>query len=115
MGPGESLKALSAPAKEASSGLLRVRVSAEKDGQVGYATVRGDQGTILLEPESARKGPIEKPGTGSEKSIVKPTSTRDSGAAKPAPSSGGAKPTPSGARATAGNVKPTTAGVNRPK
>mmetsp|Transcript_22477 Transcript_22477/g.40102 ORF Transcript_22477/g.40102 Transcript_22477/m.40102 type:complete len:2032 (-) Transcript_22477:157-6252(-) len=46
--PGEVLEALDTPVHAPASGLMRVRVRAAKDGLVGYATVRGNQGTVLL-------------------------------------------------------------------
>lgn len=54
---GETFQALATPEKEASSGLMRIKVSADKDGKVGYATVKGDQGTVFLEPVTAGPGP----------------------------------------------------------
>eukprot|EP00931_Biecheleriopsis_adriatica_P025091 TRINITY_DN154_c0_g1_i6.p1 TRINITY_DN154_c0_g1~~TRINITY_DN154_c0_g1_i6.p1 ORF type:complete len:1521 (-),score=627.15 TRINITY_DN154_c0_g1_i6:106-4536(-) len=57
--PGEVLEALQSPILEKSAGLLRIRVRAKKDNVVGYATVRGNQGTLLLKP--ALGGEAEKP------------------------------------------------------
>jgi len=58
---GEVLLALSTPALDSVAGLVRVLVRAEKDGKVGFATVRGNQGTVMLEnmagkSESSAKG-----------------------------------------------------------
>eukprot|EP00930_Biecheleria_cincta_P023470 TRINITY_DN1695_c0_g4_i1.p1 TRINITY_DN1695_c0_g4~~TRINITY_DN1695_c0_g4_i1.p1 ORF type:complete len:2021 (+),score=568.23 TRINITY_DN1695_c0_g4_i1:448-6063(+) len=47
---GETLDALQTPVLEPKSGLLRVRVRARKDSVCGFATVRGNQGTVLLKP-----------------------------------------------------------------
>merc|ERR1712048_677626 len=47
--PGELLEALDTPVREQSSGLVRVRVRAEKDGVSGFVTVRGAQGSPFLE------------------------------------------------------------------
>jgi len=47
---GELLTALEPPVLETGSGIMRVRARAEKDGKVGYASVRGNQGTSLLKP-----------------------------------------------------------------
>eukprot|EP00927_Polykrikos_kofoidii_P057623 TRINITY_DN5177_c0_g1_i6.p1 TRINITY_DN5177_c0_g1~~TRINITY_DN5177_c0_g1_i6.p1 ORF type:complete len:1988 (-),score=554.03 TRINITY_DN5177_c0_g1_i6:85-6048(-) len=57
--PGERLKALSSPRLEVGAGILRVRVRAEYDGKVGFASIRGNQGTVLLEPDidGAPSGP----------------------------------------------------------
>jgi len=48
--PGETVEALQPPVKEESTGLMRLRVRAKKDDLVGFATVRGNQGTVLLKP-----------------------------------------------------------------
>eukprot|EP00928_Gymnodinium_smaydae_P017927 TRINITY_DN16838_c0_g3_i1.p1 TRINITY_DN16838_c0_g3~~TRINITY_DN16838_c0_g3_i1.p1 ORF type:complete len:2020 (-),score=638.02 TRINITY_DN16838_c0_g3_i1:82-6141(-) len=48
--PGEHLVALDAPTEEPGTGLLRANCRAEKDGLVGFVTVRGNQGTAMLEP-----------------------------------------------------------------
>jgi len=45
---GESLEALEPPQLE-KGGVLRVRLRAEKDGATGFATVKGNQGTVYLE------------------------------------------------------------------
>jgi len=45
---GESLEALESPQLE-KGGVLRVRLRAEKDGAIGFATVKGNQGSIYLE------------------------------------------------------------------
>jgi len=47
--PGEIVEALAVPSFEAAAGIVRVRARATKDGAVGFATVRGNQGTALLE------------------------------------------------------------------
>merc|ERR1712046_436255 len=49
---GELLEAMEVPVLD--SGVLRVRVRLEKDGAIGFATVRGNEGRILLEPLVAR-------------------------------------------------------------
>lgn len=46
---GENLEALAAPFLEASAGVVRVRARAERDGAVGFVTIRGDKGTEILE------------------------------------------------------------------
>merc|ERR1712087_918649 len=46
---GEVLLALSAPTLDSAAGIVRVLVRAEKDGKVGFATVCGNQGTVMLE------------------------------------------------------------------
>jgi len=48
--PGEMLEVLQPPVKEETAGLLRIKVRAKKDQLVGFATVRGNQGTVLLKP-----------------------------------------------------------------
>jgi len=48
--PGEVLEALESPQPEKAAGVIRVRVRAEKDGAIGFATVQGNQGTVLLKP-----------------------------------------------------------------
>jgi len=48
--PPELLEALETPVLEKSTGMMRVRVRADKDGAVGYATVRSSQGRALLKP-----------------------------------------------------------------
>jgi len=45
---GEKLAALEAPRCTNTSGIMRVRVRAEKDSAIGYATIRGNQGTVFL-------------------------------------------------------------------
>jgi len=55
--PGEILQALATPALEKATGLLRVRVRAEKDGKVGFATARSDKGNVILEPASVAAAP----------------------------------------------------------
>lgn len=45
---GEFLEALDAPVEEKATGLVRVRVRAEKDGSSGFATVRGAPGPACL-------------------------------------------------------------------
>mmetsp|Transcript_35599 Transcript_35599/g.94158 ORF Transcript_35599/g.94158 Transcript_35599/m.94158 type:complete len:1976 (+) Transcript_35599:140-6067(+) len=47
---GEVLEALEAPILEKVTGLLRIRVRAQKDGASGFATVRGNQGTVMMKP-----------------------------------------------------------------
>jgi len=47
---GEVLEALEAPVLEKTAGLLRIKARAEKDGASGFATVRGNQGTVLMKP-----------------------------------------------------------------
>lgn len=65
--PGEQLEALQAPALEPTSGLLRIKCRTKKDNLVGFATVKGNQGTVLLSPllaetagKAAEKRPAEK-------------------------------------------------------
>jgi len=50
---GEKLQALATPVPEESTGLLRLRVRAEKDGKIGFATMRGNQGTVFLQHSGA--------------------------------------------------------------
>lgn len=47
---GEILDALETPVFEKAAGLLRVRVRAVNDGATGFATLRGNQGTVMLQP-----------------------------------------------------------------
>lgn len=47
---GECLESLETPVSEQASGAVRMRVRAEKDGAVGFATVRDAQGAALLAP-----------------------------------------------------------------
>jgi len=47
---GEELEALEVPAQEKKTGVMRVKARAEKDGAVGYVTVKGNQGTVILQP-----------------------------------------------------------------
>lgn len=53
---GETVEALETPVFDKTAGLLRVRVRAEKDGATGYATVRGNQGTVMLRPVTSDRG-----------------------------------------------------------
>jgi len=46
----ELITALETPLRENAAGIMRVRVRAEKDGAIGFATIRGNQGTLLLKP-----------------------------------------------------------------
>jgi len=48
--PGEVLVALASPVMEKAAGVLRIHVSAEDDGAVGFMSVRGDQSATVLEP-----------------------------------------------------------------
>jgi len=50
---GEYVEALETPVFDKAAGLLRVRVRAEKDGAIGFATVRGNHGTTMLKPVTA--------------------------------------------------------------
>lgn len=45
---GELLEALEAPAKDPKAEVLRVRVRAEKDGTVGFVTMKGKEGTTYV-------------------------------------------------------------------
>jgi len=47
---GEKVEAVEVPVKEKTAGIMRVRVRAEKDGITGFATIKGNQGTVLLKP-----------------------------------------------------------------
>jgi len=47
---GEALQALAPPVREESTGILRLRVRAEKDGAIGFAAPTGDEGQAHLEP-----------------------------------------------------------------
>jgi len=47
---GEDVEALEAPVREEKTGVMRVRARAEKDGVSGFVTVRGNQGTVILQP-----------------------------------------------------------------
>eukprot|EP00927_Polykrikos_kofoidii_P057622 TRINITY_DN5177_c0_g1_i5.p1 TRINITY_DN5177_c0_g1~~TRINITY_DN5177_c0_g1_i5.p1 ORF type:complete len:2021 (-),score=505.36 TRINITY_DN5177_c0_g1_i5:134-6160(-) len=47
--PGDLLKAMGTPRLNTDSGILRVRVRVEQDGKVGFASVKSNQGTVLLE------------------------------------------------------------------
>merc|ERR1712176_915599 len=44
---GETLEVLDVPLLDKTSGILRVRARAEKDGVIGYATIRDDQGIVI--------------------------------------------------------------------
>lgn len=46
----ETLEAVEAPVWEEAAGVLRVRARAEKDGLIGFVTIKGNQGTVLLKP-----------------------------------------------------------------
>jgi len=58
---GERLQALAPPTTEATDGVARLRVRAEKDGIVGFATLRDGQSTVLLEPVTGRSPPPPPP------------------------------------------------------
>jgi len=45
----ELLYALEAPVWEEDAGIMRVRARAENDGIVGFVTIKGNQGTVMLE------------------------------------------------------------------
>jgi len=45
---GEDLEALEGPAREEKVGVMRVRVRAQRDGKVGWATLAGNAGTVFL-------------------------------------------------------------------
>mmetsp|Transcript_48329 Transcript_48329/g.78522 ORF Transcript_48329/g.78522 Transcript_48329/m.78522 type:complete len:112 (+) Transcript_48329:2-337(+) len=45
---GELVEALDVPELDAASGLVRVRVRAEKDNAVGFATVRESEGAVVF-------------------------------------------------------------------
>merc|ERR1712151_307658 len=45
---GEHVEAIEAPVLAKGAGIMRVRVRAQKDGAVGFATIRGNQGTVIL-------------------------------------------------------------------
>lgn len=47
---GEIVEAIALPALQEDSGLVQVRVRAEKDGLVGYASLQNKQGTMFLKP-----------------------------------------------------------------
>lgn len=47
--PGEIVDVIEWPKREASSGLVRMKCRAQKDGAVGWATTVGNQGTVHLE------------------------------------------------------------------
>ncbi|CAK0902536.1 unnamed protein product [Prorocentrum cordatum] len=47
---GELIEALETPVPEKAAGVMRVRMRAEKDGAVGFATVSGNRGTVFLKP-----------------------------------------------------------------
>lgn len=49
---GERVEALQTPVFESAASLVRARVRAEKDGALGFATVRGSQGSVFLTPAS---------------------------------------------------------------
>jgi len=46
----EVLEAIDTPAVDKVSGILRVKVRAEKDGAIGFASVRSNQGKVILKP-----------------------------------------------------------------
>jgi len=50
---GELLEALDVPVFDADTKILRVHARVEKDGVVGFVTVKGDKGTAFLESVSA--------------------------------------------------------------
>lgn len=60
--PGEIVEAVDTPIFEKSAGLLRLRLRSPKDNLIGFATVRGNQGTVLLQPvlDDAEKKPAAK-------------------------------------------------------
>jgi len=47
---GELIEALETPVPEKAAGVMRVRMRAEKDGALGFATVSGNRGTVFLKP-----------------------------------------------------------------
>jgi len=47
--PGETFEAIEGPAYDASTGLRRVRCATAADGVIGWATLRGSDGRVLLE------------------------------------------------------------------
>jgi len=47
---GEVVEALDAPKKDDTIGVLRMRCKAISDGQEGFVTISGNQGTVFLEP-----------------------------------------------------------------
>jgi len=53
--PNEMVEALDTPAVAQATGLLRVRVRAERDGVCGFATVRSTQGVTFLEPVTSER------------------------------------------------------------
>lgn len=46
---GEIVDAVEAPSTEACTGMVRMRVRADRDGMVGYVSVRGSDGAMFLE------------------------------------------------------------------
>jgi len=46
---GELVEVREWPRKEEESGLMRMQVRAKSDGQIGWATMLGNQGTLFLE------------------------------------------------------------------
>lgn len=68
---GEKLRALDAPMFDDTNSLVRVRVRTEKDGLVGFTTVRGNTGTPFLEPvvpAASAAAPTQSAQTGEEAS-----------------------------------------------
>eukprot|EP00927_Polykrikos_kofoidii_P018495 TRINITY_DN18578_c0_g1_i5.p1 TRINITY_DN18578_c0_g1~~TRINITY_DN18578_c0_g1_i5.p1 ORF type:complete len:1223 (+),score=420.95 TRINITY_DN18578_c0_g1_i5:409-4077(+) len=49
--PGEIFDCDMMPEKEEAAGVMRVRGRAIKDGKVGYATIKGNQGAVILEQD----------------------------------------------------------------
>jgi len=64
---GEVLEALQAPVKEPVAGVLRVRVRAKKDGICGFATIKGNQGTVLLKSIFTAETPAQPPAAPAKK------------------------------------------------
>eukprot|EP00930_Biecheleria_cincta_P023467 TRINITY_DN1695_c0_g1_i1.p1 TRINITY_DN1695_c0_g1~~TRINITY_DN1695_c0_g1_i1.p1 ORF type:complete len:2092 (+),score=696.54 TRINITY_DN1695_c0_g1_i1:73-6276(+) len=100
---GEVLEALHSPVLEPAAGLLRVRVRAKKDNACGWATVRGNQGTVILKPvlgSEPERAPASK-----EAAAEKPKSSSTSSASAPAkaaaekPRSGSTSSVPAPAKA----------------
>merc|ERR1712228_488101 len=57
---GEMLEAIEGPKKEDEVGVSRVRSRSVQDGSIGWVTVKGNQGTVFLEPGCNRMACVKE-------------------------------------------------------
>eukprot|EP00929_Paragymnodinium_shiwhaense_P078671 TRINITY_DN407_c0_g1_i1.p1 TRINITY_DN407_c0_g1~~TRINITY_DN407_c0_g1_i1.p1 ORF type:complete len:2038 (+),score=907.90 TRINITY_DN407_c0_g1_i1:163-6276(+) len=87
---GEKLSALAPPKKDEASGLLRLRCRADKDGAVGFVSVKDAEGNVLLAPGAPAPMREER----SDKAPTRDGPPRPTRPARPS-AKGGAAPRPS--------------------